>query len=137
MSSSKKKIQEVYNDQETVDIYEKTIERLLLTFFESDNDGDGDSDGDDDEKSSVTHVPPLQISEENGQTWPPWPWPPWDGGKDKEPVNKTKRAHDLAREVIKFETQIAEASLDACVLLLHSSTMSHLLLSFCPLPAKP
>jgi endothelin-converting enzyme len=47
--------------------------------------------------------------------WPPWPWPPWDGdGDDKEPppINWTERAHKLAKNVLQFETQIADASLD-------------------------
>lgn len=31
---------------------------------------------------------------------------------DKKPVNKTERAHELAKKVVKFEGEIARASLD-------------------------
>lgn len=57
---------------------------------------------------------------EQDSIWPPWPWPPWggdDGDDDgdnggKKPVNKTKRVQKLAKEVVKFESEIAHASLD-------------------------
>lgn len=49
--------------------------------------------------------------------WPPWPWPPWDGDDDDDddggkPENKTERAYRLAKDVVKFEKRIANASLD-------------------------
>jgi endothelin-converting enzyme len=49
--------------------------------------------------------------------WPPWPWPPWgDGDDDDTPKpDKPESAHELATKVLKFESQIANASLDLCV----------------------
>lgn len=62
---------------------------------------------------------PLIVNQDSANVWPPWPWPPWgdtpddDGGDDdKGPVNRTKRAHKLAKQVIKFESLLANASLD-------------------------
>lgn len=48
--------------------------------------------------------------------WPPWPWPPWDGdddgdGGDNEPP-KRRDIRKLAKKVVDFESNMAEASLD-------------------------
>ena len=58
-------------------------------------------------------------TEEKQKVWPPWPWPPWgddDKGDHNEPgkhpLNKTERARELAKNVVKFEKRIANASLD-------------------------
>ena len=51
--------------------------------------------------------------EEDEFSWPPWPWPPWGDDDDgNSPENRTERAQRLAKEVIKFERRIANASLD-------------------------
>jgi hypothetical protein len=63
---------------------------------------------------------PFLVSNEDPNTWPPWPWPPWDGEDDGEDdgggkrVNKTLRAHKLAKKIVKFERKLAQASLDLC-----------------------
>lgn len=50
--------------------------------------------------------------------WPPWPWPPWDGdepGDDDgspEQGNRTEKAHAMAKKILDFETDIAQATLD-------------------------
>ena len=57
----------------------------------------------------------VQDTEEKVKVWPPWPWPPWgddDDDKDKPGPNKTERARILAGKVVRFETRIADASLD-------------------------
>jgi endothelin-converting enzyme len=48
--------------------------------------------------------------------WPPW-WPPWGpgpGDKDKKKDRRTpvEKAHDLAKEVVEFESRVANTSLD-------------------------
>lgn len=80
-------------------VYKDVIERLLFTLSE--------------EEDSLQSKPDLLVQESN--LWPDWPWPPWgDGDHDDEgkPVNKSEEAHRLAKEVVKFETQLAQASLD-------------------------
>lgn len=53
--------------------------------------------------------------QESEKMWPPWPWPPWDGddgdGGDNEP-SKRRDMRKLAKKVVDFESNIAEASLD-------------------------
>lgn len=82
-----------------------------------------------DDTPNVLVVPQALESEsdtgEKQKVWPPWPWPPWgdddhDGHHgDKSPLNKTERALKLAKQVVKFEKRIADASLDLYVRLLH------------------
>jgi endothelin-converting enzyme len=64
---------------------------------------------------------PAFVQQDADNSWPPWPWPPWngddddDGDKDKKkkkPVDHAK----LAKAVVAFERQIANASLDLDVL---------------------
>lgn len=60
---------------------------------------------------------PSPLVNQAESVWPPWPWPPWgedDDDKDggKKPANQTERARELAKKVVKFETRIANASLD-------------------------
>ena len=71
----------------------------------------------------IREDPPVLVSNENSDTWPPWPWPPWDGDDDGDEdeddgggkrVNKTLRAHELAKKIVKFERKLAQASLDLC-----------------------
>lgn len=70
----------------------------------------------------------MLINDEDANVWPPWPWPPWGGDDDDDdegdkPHNRTLEIQQLAREVVKFERKLAQASLDLYV---HSivSTMS-------------
>lgn len=69
---------------------------------------------------------PVLVSNEDSDNWPPWPWPPWEGDDDDDDdddeddgsgkrVNKTLRAHELAKKIVKFERKLAQASLDLCV----------------------
>jgi hypothetical protein len=66
---------------------------------------------------------PVLASNEDSDTWPPWPWPPWEGDGDGDEDeddggskrgNKTLRAHELAEKIVKFERKLAQASLDLC-----------------------
>lgn len=93
-------------------VYQDVIERLLVTLR-------------DDEVMGMTNLPSDRLHvqteqlEEEERVWPPWPWPPWDG-EDDEGDGDTRRpaddpflrAHELAREVVKFESEIADATLD-------------------------
>lgn len=68
-------------------------------------------------KRSLRRDSPVLVSNEDSNTWPPWPWPPWDGDNDDgsdKPVNKTLKAHNLAKKIVKFERKLAQASLDLC-----------------------
>lgn len=93
-------------------MYQDVIEKLLLiTSVTKDDENVTEAV----EQASKKVV--IQNNEES--VWPPWPWPPWDdddnGGdddKDKKKPNATERAHKLAKGVLKFETEIAKASLD-------------------------
>lgn len=71
----------------------------------------------------------LTVHEERLRVWPPWPWPPWDpedpedphepghpgDGEPHKPVNRTKEAQKLAKQIVDFEKKIANASLDLWV----------------------
>lgn len=101
--------QEYYEEESIRKIYQDVIERLLFTLDEEDED--------DDLSKKITE--PLVQQDASENVWPPWPWPPWDGdgdddGGDKKPVprNRTERAHALAKNVLDFESDIADASLD-------------------------
>ncbi|KAJ7871420.1 hypothetical protein B0H14DRAFT_2724026 [Mycena olivaceomarginata] len=81
--------------------YEEDSIRLLLTLSEE-------------EEKLQQHPTPTLV--DNSQVWPSWPWPPWDGPDDDdegEKPNRTEAAHKLAKQVIKFETRLANATLDA------------------------
>ena len=63
----------------------------------------------------------ILVSNEDSDRWPPSPWPPWEGDGDgdededdggDERVNRTLRAHELAKKIVKFERKLAQASLD-------------------------
>ncbi|EIW60033.1 Metalloprotease [Trametes versicolor FP-101664 SS1] len=98
---------EYYEEESIVDLYESVLERLLLTL-----------DDEDEELLASAQPSKFVVHEERLRVWPPWPWPPWgddDDGKG-EPVNRTERAHKLAKEVIEFEKKIANVSLDLDVL---------------------
>jgi endothelin-converting enzyme len=62
----------------------------------------------------------VLINNEDANVWPPWPWPPWGGDDDDndggdKPHNRTLEIQKLAREVVKFERKLAQASLDLYV----------------------
>jgi endothelin-converting enzyme len=94
--------QEYYDDPAIRKIYQDVIERLLATLF--------------DEVEDVTEKRAnVFVQQDAGEhVWPPWPWPPWgDDDDDKSPKpDKPMTPHELAKKVLKFESQIAKASLD-------------------------
>ena len=97
--------QEYYEEESIVDLYRDVLERLLIAL------------ADEDDELADSTSPALAVHEERLRVWPPWPWPPWDPedpdkpGKDK-PINRTKEAPKLARQIIELEKKIANASLD-------------------------
>ncbi|GLB35092.1 putative peptidase family M13 [Lyophyllum shimeji] len=103
---------EYYNDKSVLRVYQDVIEHLLLILSDEDESG----------KSVRSTDAAVMVTNEDSKAWPPWPWPPWgedgdDKGDDKKPVNKTRRAHKLAKKIVKLEERLAEASLDLDVLL--------------------
>lgn len=70
------------------------------------------------DKPAHPHSELVSNTDEKQKAWPPWPWPPWgdddhDGHDDKKGrLNKTERARELGKKVVKFEKRIANASLD-------------------------
>ena len=99
-------MQEYYEEESIVELYQNTLKRLLVTL---DNEEDAILEG------QVINEEPskLVVHEERLKVWPPWPWPPWGDDDDgNSPENRTERAQRLAKEVIKFERRIANASLD-------------------------
>ncbi|KAJ7093237.1 hypothetical protein C8R44DRAFT_646354 [Mycena epipterygia] len=91
---------EYYEEESILEIYQSVVERLLFTLSEE-------------EEKLQQHPTPTLI--ENANVWPSWPWPPYedpDDDDEKKP-NRTEAAHKLAKQVIKFETRLANASLDA------------------------
>ena len=87
------------------------VERLLLTLADAE---------DSETQREFRRDSPTLVNNEDSSTWPPSPWPPWDenDGDDDEddgsgkPINKTLRVHNLAKNVVKFERKLAQASLD-------------------------
>ncbi|KAJ7168203.1 hypothetical protein C8R43DRAFT_1121386 [Mycena crocata] len=90
---------EYYDEDSILDVYQDVVERLLYTLSE--------------EEEKLMQRP-TQTLVDNTNLWPSWPWPPWDGddGEEDKP-NRTETAHKMAKEVLKFETRLANASLDA------------------------
>lgn len=86
------------------------LERLLIAT----------ADEDDEDDFSLLKSAGLTVHEERLSVWPPWPWPPWDpedpdepgDGGDHKPINRTKEAPKLAKQIVEFEKKIANASLD-------------------------
>lgn len=102
--------QEYYEEESIVDLYRSVLERLIIATADEDDLID----------LSVQKVPGFTVHEERLRVWPPWPWPPWDpedpdkpgdGGDDK-PINRTKEAPKLAKQIIELEKKLANASLD-------------------------
>lgn len=100
---------EYYEEKSVRKVYLNVIKRLLLCLPE-------DSEAIAPPNRTLTvNVPGKQAI----SVWPPWPWPPWDDdepGDDKDDDPKTGNwtldAHELARKVIAFETEVAQATLD-------------------------
>lgn len=103
------RIQEYYEEESIVELYQSVLERLIVATADEDDD-------------DVSLLPPagLAVHEERLRVWPPWPWPPWDpedpnepgDGGDHKPINRTKEAPELAQKIIEFEKKLANASLD-------------------------
>ncbi|KAF5324773.1 hypothetical protein D9611_004556 [Ephemerocybe angulata] len=113
---------EYYEEESIVKLYKETLSDLLEGVLDildnGKDDKDKEGDGDDDTLKAF-------INNDESQTWPPWPWPPWGGdepdddGGEKEPGSKepkSVRARKLAKDVVKFENKIANASLDLDIL---------------------
>ena len=83
------------------EVYASVLERLLIIHYEA-------------EKGKPSPV--LVINEEPENNWPPIPWPPWGDDDDDDhedgPKDRPKNATTLAEEVVKFERELAQASLD-------------------------
>ncbi|KAJ6488601.1 Metalloprotease [Mycena vitilis] len=89
---------EYYDEESIVEVYQDVVERLLFTLSEEE------------EKLQQRATPTLV----ENTAWPSWPWPPWDGDDDgEEKPNRTEAAHKLAKNVVKFESRIADVTLDA------------------------
>ncbi|KAF7359341.1 Endothelin-converting enzyme 1 [Mycena sanguinolenta] len=89
---------EYYEEDSIVQVYQNIVARLLYTLSEEE------------EKLQQNPTPSFT---ENDRTWPSWPWPPWDTPEDEEEKpNRTEIAHKLAKKVVKFETRLANATLD-------------------------
>ncbi|KAF9233936.1 hypothetical protein BU15DRAFT_90170 [Melanogaster broomeanus] len=105
---------EYYKEQGILSVYRDVIERLLVSLRDDEVMGVVER--------STEHSPIILQTEEledKERVWPPWPWPPWDGEGDDEsdddrkpPKDPFLRAHELAQQVIKFEAEIADATLD-------------------------
>ncbi|KAF8078094.1 hypothetical protein FPV67DRAFT_33082 [Lyophyllum atratum] len=102
---------EYYKDKLVLQVYQNVLERLLITLSEEDES---------DEHVQMANTP-VMVTIEDSKVWPPWPWPPWGGDDDdkdggKKPVNNTRRAHKLAKGIVKLEKRLAKASLDLDIL---------------------
>jgi len=91
-------------------VYQDVIERLLSSLRDDKVLG---------QKSSVT-IQQTEELEETEHVWPPWPWPPWDedgdddndGDRKGSPRDPFQNSRELAQKVVRFETEIADATLD-------------------------
>lgn len=119
---------EYYEEEAIVSVYKETLSKLLESVLDDlDKGKDDDDNGDDDDDKDVKNLEGALVNNDEPQTWPPWPWPPWspeepgdgddDGGKEpSDDLPKSERAKKLAKKVVKFETQLAKASLDLDIL---------------------
>ena len=91
-----------------MELYQSVLERLIV------------ATADEDEDLYLFAPTGLAVHEERLRVWPPWPWPPWDpqdpdepgDGGDHKPINRTKEAPKLAKQIVEFEKKVANASLD-------------------------
>lgn len=114
---------EYFEEKDITSVYKETLSKLLESVFDLLDKDKPDEDGEDVKGLSSAAL----INNDEPQTWPPWPWPPWnpdepgDGGDGggKEPggdLPKFERARKLAKKVVKFESELAKASLDLDIL---------------------
>lgn len=106
--------QKHYKDRAVLSIYQGVIERLLVALRDDEVMG----------SSTTPHAPSSVVVQAEGMedsehVWPPWPWPPWDDDDNdsdddghKKPRDPFFRARELAQQVVKFESEIAQATLD-------------------------
>ena len=105
--------QEYYDEESFVELYQDVLERLLITLSKEEEYIDVS-------KVSIATRDEQPVYQERLRVWPPWPWPPWGGdddgdhdGDDDEPGPlDPEKAHKIAKNIIKFEKAIADASLD-------------------------
>ncbi|KAI6009923.1 Metalloprotease [Pisolithus microcarpus] len=105
---------EYYKDQAVLSVYQDVIERLLVVLRDDEIVNGLEDAG---HPSLVLQAEELEDSE---RVWPPWPWPPWNGDEgdsnndnDRKPTHDPFfRAHELSQQVVRFESDIAEATLD-------------------------
>ncbi|KAI0050896.1 Metalloprotease [Auriscalpium vulgare] len=104
---------EYYEEKSIRKLYQSVVERLLAVLY------------DDDEDDISTRVnaakDDLIINKDaSSYAWPPWPWPPWGGDDDGDDGDKPGHGpidpHSLAKKVVKFERELAQASLDLDIL---------------------
>lgn len=109
---------EYYEEESITDLYRTILERLLLNLYKEEEALAA--------QEQVMEPSGLTVNEERLRMWPPWPWPPWDGDDDddggddgghRKPGNHSEQARKLAKNIIKFEKQIANISLDLYVAL--------------------
>ncbi|KAF8835433.1 zincin [Paxillus ammoniavirescens] len=105
---------EYYKEQGIVSVYQDVIERLLFSL--RDDEVVGATYRSNEHSRMIFQAEELEDDE---HVWPPWPWPPWDdeggdeGDDDRKPSEDPfLRAHELARQVVKFESEVADATLD-------------------------
>ena len=105
--------QEYYDEESFVELYQEVLERLIITLAKEEEYIDTS-------KTSVIVSDAEPVHQERLRVWPPWPWPPWGGDDDGDhdgddddssPMDREK-AHKIAKNIIKFEKAIANASLD-------------------------
>jgi len=104
---------EYYEEESITELYQDTMAKLIESVIDI-LDEEKEEDGVQREAEQQ-----LVLNNDDSQTWPPWPWPPWggdepdgDGGDKPGKGDKTERAAKLAKQVLDFETKIANASLD-------------------------
>ena len=97
---------EYYSDEGVLDQFQNVIEILLYVLTESEGS-----------EKTVQTKPTFVVVNEDANVWPPWPWPPWGDDDDdpdmpKDPTDRRRRAHRLAKQVVRLERRLAKASLD-------------------------
>lgn len=101
------KMQEYFQEKPIRKLYQAVIERFLTIL-------------DDEQDANIMDTSHKQegfsVQQEGETMWPPWPWPPWDEDGDDDDGGtrppKRRNLHKLAKKVVEFESNMAEASLD-------------------------
>ncbi|EKM82802.1 hypothetical protein AGABI1DRAFT_68768 [Agaricus bisporus var. burnettii JB137-S8] len=102
---------EYFQEKPIRKLYQAVIERFLTIL-------------DDEQDANIMDTSHKQegfsVQQEGEKMWPPWPWPPWDEDGDDDDGDtrppKRRNLHKLAKKVVDFESNMAEASLDLDVL---------------------